>query len=51
MRPQQQPLALRLPLLPRDEQSILRIPRRMIRGKIQRLKVVVISFDDRAIGN
>ncbi len=51
MRPQQQPLPLRLPLLPRDKQSILRIPRRMIRRKIQSLEVVVISLDHRPIGH
>ena len=51
MRAQQQPLALRLRLLARDEQSILRIPRRMIRRKIQRLEVVIIGFNDRPVSN
>ena len=51
MRAQQQPLALRLRLLPRDEQRVLRIPRRMVRRKIQRLEVVVIRLDDRPFGD
>src|ERR1700686_305852 len=46
MSAQQQPLPLRLGLLSRDEQRILRIPRRMVRRKIQSLEVVVIRFDD-----
>ena len=45
MRAQQQPFALRFRLLSRDEQRILRVPRRMIRRKIQRLEVVVIRLD------
>src|SRR5580704_1553143 len=51
MRAQQQPLPLRLRLLARDKQSILRIPRRMIRRKIQSLEVVVVSFNHRPLGN
>ena len=51
MRAQQQALALRLGLLSGDEQRVLRIARRMVRRKIQRLEVVVVRFDDRALGD
>ena len=51
MRAQEQPLALRLPLLPRDEQSILRIPRRMVHRKIQRLEVVIVGLDNRPLSH
>ena len=44
------PLALRLFLLPRDEQRVLRVARRMIRRKIQGFEIVVIRFDDGAFG-
>ena len=51
VRAQQQALALRLRLLAGDEQRVLRIARRMVRRKIQRLEVVVIGFDDGAFRN
>jgi hypothetical protein len=51
MRAQEQTLALWLRLLPRDEEGVLCVARRMIRRKIQRFEVVVIRFDDGAFGD
>ena len=45
VRAQQQPLPQRLRFLIGDEQRILRIPRRMIGRKIQRLEVVIIRLN------
>src|ERR1700733_12881392 len=45
MRAQQQAIAQRLRLLSRDEERVLRIARGMVRGKVQRLEVVIISFN------
>src|ERR1700674_3767204 len=42
---QQQAVAQRLRFLPGDEQRVLRIARGMVRRKVQRLEVVVISFN------
>src|SRR5216683_3641557 len=51
MRAQQKTLPRRCRSLPRDEQSILSITRRMVRRKIQRLKVVVVRLDHRPFGD
>ena len=48
---QQQAVALRSPLLSGDEQRVLRIARRMVGRKVQRLKIVVVAFDLRPFGN
>ena len=48
MRAQQQAVAQRLRFLPRDEQRILRIARRVVRRKIQRLEVVKVGLNLRA---
>ena len=45
--PQQQTLALRLRFLPGDEQRVLRVARRMVGRKIQRLEVVIVGLDHR----
>ena len=45
MRAQQQAVARCLPLLVGDEQRVLRVARRMVRRKIQRLEVVVVGLD------
>src|SRR5579859_1179064 len=45
MRAQQQALALRLGFLSGDEQSVLRVARRMVGWKVQRLEVVVVGLD------
>ena len=51
MRAQQQALALRLRLLSRDEERVLRVARGMVRREIQRLEIVVVGFDHRAFGD
>src|ERR1700681_1347291 len=51
MRAEQKTLLRRFRSLPRDEQSILSISRRMVWRKIQRLKVVVVRLDDRPLGD
>src|SRR6202043_2933791 len=51
MRTQQKTLPRRFRSLPRDEQSVLSISRRMVGRKIQRLKVVVVRLDDRPFGD
>ena len=51
MRAQQQAVALRLRLLPGDEERVLRVARRMVGRKIQRFEVVVVRLDNRAIGD
>ncbi len=44
VRPHQQPVPQRLALLARDHQRVLRIARRVVRRKIQRLEIVVIRL-------
>ncbi len=51
MRAQQQAIARGLLFLPGDEQRVLRVARRMVRRKIQRLEVVVVGLDLRAFAN
>ena len=45
MRAQQQAVARGLAFLPGDEQRVLRVARRMVRRKVQRLKVVIVGLD------
>src|SRR6267143_4295142 len=51
MRAQQKTLPRGFRSLPRDEQSILGVSRRVVGRKIQRLKVVIVRLDDRPLGD
>ena len=46
---EQQPIALRLRILARNEERVLRVTRWMVRRKVQRLEVVIIGFNLRTL--
>src|SRR5207302_8796362 len=48
MRAKKQTVSQRHRFLTRDEQRVLGVARRMVRGKIQRLEIVVIGLDLRS---
>ena len=51
VRPQQEPFSLRLRLLPRNKQRVLRVACRMVGWKIQRFEVVIVGLDDRTFSD